>query len=262
MSNCTIIQRRLLGCERPTEPPPEIRAHLDSCTECRAYHQRLVHLEQQVRSQAVPPSRSRGKFVLELLAPGEIRPLRLAMPRNRESGRQKVAVAFALAAGLAIFALGWWAWPHRPTPQGTAREPVAQRPNPRPDRHVDLNVRLAARTPTERVRRLSELAEDLHREAQSLGRGDADHLREVAGFYREVVHQHLLAQARAIPVKDRLAVLKVVIERLQRTESEATRLADELKAGAADAAMAFHDMAGVARDGSRELLALARDEHS
>ena len=40
--NCHTAQRRLLGSERPDEPPPEVEAHLAACGTCRAWQQRLA----------------------------------------------------------------------------------------------------------------------------------------------------------------------------------------------------------------------------
>jgi hypothetical protein len=254
--NCTVIQRRLLGWERPDEPPPDVRAHLDGCGECRAVQRRLLQLESEVRGLPVPPSRSRGTFVLEFLSQGEVRPLRLLRARRgREGGRQKAALAVALAAGLAVFALGWWAWPRVDT-AGHGRH--GQSTANRPDRNSDLRERLAAaHTPSERVRRLSELADELHREAQTF-RTDTERLKEVAAFYSDVIGKHLLSQARQVAPADRAALLKAVIEHLQRTESEASRVSQDLKVGAAEAAVAFNDIALAARNGSRELLLLSR----
>jgi predicted anti-sigma-YlaC factor YlaD len=40
--NCDTAQRRLLGSERPDEPPAEVEAHLAACAACRTWQQRLA----------------------------------------------------------------------------------------------------------------------------------------------------------------------------------------------------------------------------
>jgi hypothetical protein len=255
--NCPTIQRHLLACERPGEPPDEVRDHLAGCAECRALQRRLLQLEQQVRRMPTPPSRARGTFVLEFLAQGEVRPLRLARPgRTRERVRGKVALAFALAAGLAVFALSWWAWPHHDT-VGPSSGAMARGRSDRPDRREPIQRILAtAHSPRERVRGLAAYADDLHHEAERLT-GDVGELREVAAVFGEVVREHLLAHARLLPAAERPALLAYA-QQLQRTESEAARVAASLRDGAADAAVSFAHIASAARQGSRDLLALAR----
>src|SRR5262249_7893941 len=118
----------------------------------------------------------------------------------------------------------------------------------------------ALHTPAERVKKLADLAEKLQEEART-HQADADRLDEVARFCVQVVRDHLLKHARLVPAEERKALLNAVAGRLPRIESEASRLANELKARMAPAAAAsFGDIASAARDADHCLLALARGE--
>ncbi len=256
--NCTAIRNRLLACEQPDFPPPEVREHLADCTECRSLQQRVVQLEQHVNRLRVPPSTGRDAFVRRFLAGEETpRPMvRRPTPRLTEKVRRKVAVAVALAASLAVFALGWWTWPHTEP----ISPPVAEHGGPRSVRQEQLDKALAAHTPAERVRRLADLAEKWQEEART-HQADAERRNEAAHFCAQVVRNHLLEHARQVPPEQRKALLTAVAQRLQRIESEATRLETELKAKMAPAAAAsFGEIASAARDADRTLLALARGE--
>jgi hypothetical protein len=257
--NCTAIRNRLLACEQPDFPPPEVREHLADCAECRSLQQRVVQLEQHLVALPVPPSDGRAAFVLRFLAGEEALrpPTRLPTPRLTEKARRKVALAFALAASLAVFALGWWSWPH---PEPTS-PPGPGRSVSRPSRLELLEKELAAiQTPAERVRRLADEAEKLQKEARTY-RADTERLNEVAHFYVQVVRDHLLEHARQVPAAERQMLLPGVAERLRHIESEASRLQTELRAEmAAAAASSFGEIASAARDADRCLLALARGE--
>jgi DNA-binding transcriptional regulator of glucitol operon len=256
--NCTAIRNRLLACEQPDFPPPEVREHLADCAECRSLQQRVVQLEQHLVALPVPPSDGRAAFVLRFLAGEEaFRPLtRLPAPRLAEKVRRKVALAFALAASLAVFALGWWSWPQ---PEPTS-PPVAGRGDPRSPRQEQLDRALAAHTPAERVSRLADLAEKLQEDART-HQADPERRDEAARFCVQVVRNHLLEHARQVPPEERLALLNAVAGRVQRIESKASHLENELKAQMAPAAAAsFGEIASAARDAERCLLALASGE--
>jgi hypothetical protein len=254
--NCTAIQKRLLACEQPDFPPPEVREHLADCAECRSLQQRVVQLEQHINRLPVPPSTGQAAFVRRFLA-GEETPrpaVRRPTPRLTEKVRRKVAVAFALAASLAVFALGWWTWPQvEPT-----SPPVVERRSPSVHQEL-LEKALAAHTPGERVQRLADLAEQWQAEAQT-HQADAKRRDEAARFCVQVVRGHLLEQARQVPPEERQALLNAVALRVQKIESKASHLEKELEAQAPAAAASFGEIASVARDADHILLALARGE--
>jgi hypothetical protein len=251
--NCTMIQRRLLGAERPDHPPPEVREHLAECAECRGVQQELLRLEENLARLPVPPSEGKAAFVLHFVA-GAMPPRQVpAALRLKEEGRRKVAVAFALAAGLLICALAMWAWTNRPPEDGGNRA-VAVRTGI--DRKEQLSKALSPERTAERVQRLADLAEKVLAEAREY-RADVDRLGEASRFFVQVVHEHLLAQARDLPKADRAKLLPAMAERMRWAESEASRLAAEVHPGCKGS---FNAMASAARDADQRLQALARGE--
>jgi hypothetical protein len=260
--NCTTVQQRLLACERLGDPPTELRDHLSACPDCRAWQRKALALEDGIHALSVRPSTGPAAFVRELLTdhaigpdglPWWVQPHRRRVRRPRERLRQRVALAFALAAGLAIFALGWSAWRHgAPRPgQGISPDPAAVR--------LDLiHQKLdGTRTPNERVQRLADFAEELHRQAKETS-ADPGRVAELAQFYTEVIQDHLLPNAAAVPAAERAAVLGTIAERLRRTESDASRL--KVLLGPTDVASAagFGQIAAAAEHGIAQLTALAR----
>jgi hypothetical protein len=264
--SCEVTQRRLLGSECPEQPTTEVKQHLARCPVCRALQRRLVQLERQIPSLEVPPSTAKARTIRRLLesppAPSPPPPpsrvvARVGLPgeQNRqtpkERGLQKMAVAFALAAGLAAFALGYWAWP----------QPGPGQPDPLAARKMERDRRLAeARTPRERVEVLAGLAEQLHKEALAHAAAsavDAEKLALVARFYSEVVRDDLLAHARKVPIVERAALLGAVAVGLSGAESELQRA---LAAPTPPAVShSLQQMALAARDGRDRLRVLMNE---
>jgi hypothetical protein len=255
---CASIRRRLLGVERPDQPPPELREHLAGCAECREWQQRLIETERGIGRLEVPPSEGKAAFVLQFLAGDRVsREVPLAQ-RLKEGGRLKVALSVGLAAGLAICALGMWAWTNR-TPDRADKPALARKTMP--DREGQLQRKRAkARTDGERAQRMVELAEEVLGEAR-MNSADAERMDEVARFFVAVVRVHLMDDARKIPKAER-AELGALAKRLLIAQSEASHLEVELKAlpHLAASAASFHDIAQAALETSVKLEALARGE--
>jgi hypothetical protein len=262
--NCTVIQRRLLAAEQPDQPAADIQSHLAECPVCRACQRRLVQLERQIPLLPVPPSTAKAELLHRILGPSTApapRPLvgerpnpwrSTLAPGPKERGLRKVSVAFALAATLLIFALGWWAWPHNPPP-----------PHPTISREQrdakKLEERLAkvflGETPRERVQRLAALAEEIHGEAREMV-DNTERLDQWARFYTRIVGEHLLEQARQVPPEERRQVLADVADRLVGMESKASRLAHQLQTKSPRSATSFDQIAFVAHKGEQDLRAL------
>ena len=68
--NCKVARRRLLSMVRPDQAPEEIRGHLGWCSDCREWHERLVHMERHVKRIPVPRSHKSTKqaFLTSFLA--------------------------------------------------------------------------------------------------------------------------------------------------------------------------------------------------
>jgi hypothetical protein len=260
--NCAIVQNRLLSCDRPDLPPVDVKGHLVECPVCRAWHRRLVRMEQQLVELPVPPSLTKQAFLRGLVAeppaaePPAVAPqivlLRPQGPAPKERALQKVAVAFALAAAMLLFSVGWWAWHYTP---GASRGSVAALQQYREELGRRLDERLArAGTPKRGVEAMDELAEVLQREAQELARGDErERLAELSRFYAQVVREQLLPFARQLPAGDRTDVLNPVVRRLAAAESELERLAAERAAHAEP----LRAIAAAAHETARDLEVLA-----
>jgi hypothetical protein len=253
--NCTTVRQHLLASERPDRPVPVLAAHLAGCPVCRSWHRRLVRLEQDIPHLPVPPSSPPAALLERVLhgpPPGQLIAPTYTLRANpdavREGGRQKLALAFAMAASLVVFALGWWAWP---------RQEAVQPISPRLVRYLqDRNIyQEKARTPQERVVRLADLADKYMKEASG-NKTRPEQLADLA-FCFEQLGRNLLEYAEEVPDTDR-AVLLRVSARLSQLESTATQLAVEWETGHRASARSLRQIAAVARDVDLKLMKLAR----
>jgi hypothetical protein len=266
--NCTVIQRCLLTAEQPDQPAADVQIHLAECPACRAWQRRLVQVERQIPLLPLPPSsakaellrRIRGMTPSDTARPAVAEPPPLSWfplaPGPKERALRKLSVAFALAAALLIFALSWWVWPHNVVPPSGAGSLTRQQ---RDQNKLDERLArvLRGETPQERLLKLADLAEDVHGEARALVH-HTDKLDQWARFYARVVSENLMEQARRLPPAERPAVLEEVAVRLTRTNSDALRLANELKDSAPKSAASFDRIALAARKGGQDLRALMR----
>jgi hypothetical protein len=265
--NCDTAQRRLLGSERPDEPPPEVEAHLADCGACRAWQQRLAEVERLLPLLPVPASAARGELVQRVLSgplppPAEPAPAPPVLPLlsrpslptapPKERGLRKLAVAFALAAALVVLAVGTSLWRDEAPGLLPALDPVAL--------HREERGRLLreAGAPREQVNLLARMVRELHAEVREHAE-DADRLALAARVYAEVVGQDLLAPARAVPAAERAEALAEVANSLSLAESEMERLA--AAAPSERQRVPLRELAASARDGDRRLRALIRGEN-
>jgi cyclophilin family peptidyl-prolyl cis-trans isomerase len=263
--NCELIQRRLLASDSPAQPSAETRRHLAECPACSAWHSRLVELEKQLPLLPVPPSERKAEVVRQILDAPEKASKRRApayAPRlsfaelPRERGLRKVAVAMAMAASLAIFALGLWVWQHpvdtpKPDMLKAYREERDRRLTQAPTRQAKIEV-------------LATLAEEHHRAALEMAQqGEVDKLANASKFYVELVRDNLLDQARELvretPPGQRPEVLDVIAQQLERTESSILReLGNPAVKFTNSARSDLQQMARAARTSRDELLVLHR----
>lgn len=255
--NCAAVRHTLLASERPDRPGPDESDHLRTCPACRDWLARLTRLEQQIRrlpAPDVPPPADLFAWIDQATAdpPRLIVPLpslRTPPPTRSEGARQKLALAFSLAATLALFTLGWWAWPHHTQPADPAGTPVAAADAYQLRRTQRLRQ---AHTPRERVGVVVDLADECLAEARLLGpRPDA--VARLADQYDRLIEWDLVRLAADLPPADRPIVLAPLGERLRRTESEASRLAAEWDAPHAASAASVRRIATTARDADRRL---------
>jgi hypothetical protein len=252
--SCAATRERLLGSEQPDRPAAEERRHLAGCPSCRAWHRRLVGLEQHIPLLPVPPSRPPAALFARILRPAGA-PLLTPHPAllssfrpRREGARQKLALALALAASLALFAVGWWAWPHHAAP---AARPALARYAERRDRAL-----ATARTPQHRVERLTDLADELLAEVRTHP-DRPDRAAELASHFRQLVGHDLPWHAGQLPPADRRAALLSVADRLGKIESEASRLAADWRGQHAAVGASLRQIADAAREADSGLRRLA-----
>lgn len=257
--NCAAIQRRLLSLEQPEQPTAEIKSHLAQCPSCRTWQRRLVQMERQVPLVLVPPSTTKDEFLQRIRGESAARtiadPATLSRYRlasgPKERALRKVSLAFALAASLLVFALGWWSWPHTPP----SLPDLARQEQARLEQRLSDSLR--SDTPKERVLRLAQLAEELHGEARTLV-DHSERLDEWSRFYARIVGEHLIEQARQLSPEERPVVVQKIAQSLSDTESHASRFAAQLKNAAPRSAASFERIAMASRKGERDLRALLK----
>ena len=246
--NCSTLRRNLLAAECPSQPSPSDEGHLAACPACSAWHGRLVRLERRLPAIPVPVCPVPQDLLSQLRSPsirfpGAVRPF--GHPRNPQGGRQKLALAFSLAASLSVFAVGWWAWP-----QLGADRPVAAVAESYQEK---LDNKLAnAFTPAARAGALADLAEDWLAEARQKPH-DAARLAVLAGHFDRMVHGDLMNHVRQVSPGERHLLASKLALRLGGLESEASRLAVEWQYRHADSVVSLRRIAASAREADRRL---------
>jgi hypothetical protein len=240
--NCDAAQRRLLSEDRPDRPAEDVRRHLDGCSACRLLSRRLVQIERQIALLPVPPSSAKDAFTRRFRRSAAPVMLRGAIPwpTPKERGQRKLSFAVAIAAVLAVFAIGLWSWPHHIEPTAPTLLTQARYPFDH------------ATTPRQRVEKLSALATDLQNQARTMTlTGRVEDLASITTLYSDLVGGDLLTDARALSPAERRVVLNEVADNLARAESEFSRLA----AAPANAATAesLRRLALAAGDGGRHI---------
>jgi hypothetical protein len=243
--NCSTLRRNRLAADHPPTLPPEEATHLAGCPACSAWHGRLVRLERRLPSLPVPAC----PVPPDLLAQIRTSPLRPARhhahPRNVQGGRQKLALAFSLAASLAVFAVGWWAWPQFPPGR-----PVVAAADGYPKQR---DARIAgAPTPSARAGALVDLADDWLAEARRKA-DDPAGLAVLAGHFERLVTEDLMEHVRQVSPGERRLLASRLADRLGKVESEASRLAVEWRSGHATSVASLRRIAASAREADRRL---------
>lgn len=249
--NCADVRQRLLLSERPDKPAVEESRHLAGCSACHAWLRRLVRLERQITELHVPASAVPAGLLEQITeaaeAPLVVRPSlqpSSAMRNVREVGRQKLALASALAATLALFTLAWWLWPPKQTPPAAPwRDPITKRI-------------AAATTLHDRVGVMAGLPNDLLDVAQERGDNPLQ-IAQVAEDFDKWVSDLVVAASKMSP-GDQAQLLPKIADRLKQAGTRAKTLADEWKARRPEAAKSVGQMAESAREAEKRLRGLAR----
>ena len=245
--NCSTFRRNLLAIADPSTPATPEGSHLAACPGCSAWHRRLMRLEQHLPVLPVPACPVPSSLLAQIRSPGTrlaSHPLPSAHPRNLQGGRQKLALAFSLAASLAIFAVGWWAWPH------------VQPDRPRPavaSYQSRLDSKLAgASKPSARAGALADLADDFLAEARQKP-NDPARVAVLAGYFDRLVHEDLMLHLRQVSPGERPILASTLARRLGNVESEASRLASEWQSLHPKSVASLHRIAASAREADRRL---------
>jgi len=112
---CKAVRHHLLASERPARPAAVVADHLAHCPACRSWQRQLARIERLVPELRLPPSNGKLDCVREVIhgtAYGRDGQRETSWQR-RERALRKVAITFALAAGLLFFALVMYAWQHQ-----------------------------------------------------------------------------------------------------------------------------------------------------
>jgi hypothetical protein len=265
---CAKIQSRLLAAERPEQPGSDVKRHLAECASCRALYRRLVRVEHDIRHISVPPSTRRPGFVAQFVqqtpvdlpvaarqtspdlpvAGQAILPLvKVTRPATppKERGLRKLAIAIALAASLAIFAVGLWAM-HTKGPE---------KPNEVAILRKNLDTRITvAETSRDKAEIVVEFADKVQTEVRTLSQEkvvNGKQLADLAKFYRELVNDDLQTQVRALvqDIKDtnqRREAVASLTKRLHATASYCDQ--DALKDLRPEVQQSLREIAAAARD--------------
>jgi hypothetical protein len=214
-----------------------------------------LQIEQRVPLIPVPRSSAKSAVLRRVLlepvtpanerSPAEAQKLRPFVQgfRPRDRATQKIALATALAAGLIVFAVGFWALQHSPK-ESVKTSPYSQTLAAILAQHK-ANLEAAAK-PGEKVKVFEALVEKLHTETTS----SASDLKALSRVYKRVVGEELVQQAREVSPGERAQLLGPIILQLEATANEAMKLA---QATSPEAATPLLDIAQAANDARGQL---------
>lgn len=239
--NCSTLRRNRLAADSPATLPPLEARHLVACPACSAWHGWLVRLEQRLPALPVPSCPVPADLIAQIHTS---RPRLVGHPRNLQGGRQKLALAFSLAASLAVFAVGWWAWSQFPP-----ERPVAVADSYQKQLHDRI---VNAKTPAARAGALADLADEWLAEARQKP-DDPARLAVLAGHFDRMVHEDLIRQVRQVAPGERGRLASDLARRLGQVESEASRLAVEWKGSHANSVASLQRIAASAGEAGRRL---------
>ena len=260
--NCQAIQNQILNLPDPRELTSALREHVLTCSACQAWARQAALLESLLEHLPAPPAPGdkKGALIAELTqAEPVIRPL--ATPAARPAFglaavqflRRNAGYVGGLAAAVLVAVGAYWLWPKPQQPE-VVTAPTQK--HPLLEKIVAGNTALARTNSTARkLEVLGGMADAISGETRGMARiaGGAE-LRQMAGWYDDVVKDGMLKQAANLPIdmrpeeKDKL--LNGLADKLKADADEAERLSREAPQ---DAQLALQRMATTARAGEQSL---------
>jgi hypothetical protein len=174
-------------------------------------------------------------------------------PQPRDRAPQKIALVTALAAGLLLFAIGYSALQH-----SEGKSPKSDFSQKLTARLVQHDLKLAAATkPSEKVKVLADLANELHTESHALASAaSAEDLKTLSQLYKRVVGEGLVKHAEKVSPGERVQVLDPIIRQLEDAANDAVELAGKTSPAAATQLL---DIAQAANEARGQLRILTGD---
>jgi hypothetical protein len=258
---CQTVQGKILALPDPRQVPEPLRDHVAGCAACRAWAAQAARLEgllEQLPPVPAPPRNKKAAFIAHL---AKAEPLQLETAAKPTWLRGNVMAIAGLAAAVLVVLGGWLLY----RPSGPAVVNAVEPPrDPFLARLVQRDVALAkAKTPVDRLRELSGMADDLSAQARGLARvATPDELRDLASWYDKVVKDGMVKQAEKLPPlalmpAERRKEFESLAGKLGETATEAEKLIGEVPP---EAKPAIQKIVDSARAGEKKLRVLARGE--
>jgi hypothetical protein len=250
---CPVVKRYLFRLENPDRPCQAVRDHLTHCDACRKVQDGLLQLENQVRLLPLPESDAKLPFLSQFR--GGTLGNAPAMDRHwlpwqvRDRARRKLALAASLAAGIVLFAIGWFILQH-----ANRQAPVVNTPSVAEVKrqHLQDQFKVAlknAGTYSERLQVYESQLKSLNVAGVAKESTDEE-LAGIMAFYQDDLLKDLANEARGVPIGHRGELLTSIVDQLEITAQLADRSAEYYDGAKAKQLQAF---AVAARKGADDL---------
>lgn len=252
---CSVVRNRLLSLEVPTQVPEKFRAHLDDCPACQAWLARFEQVEGAIRRLRVPATSGQAKAALlqKVLHPTKAKPVTPKQPMwNFSTLVERYWHGGLIAATLLIGAIAFF------NVGGKPPELAAMPPDPLLREMVDVNLELVeADTPSQRINKLSRIADQLYAEIRDIARIDAsgENLQKLSMLYHRVVMRGIVEYAPEIPLAQWNEILVPLSEKLNDVSTRTEAFARTVQANAVEP---LRNVAFDAGEASKRIMALMK----
>lgn len=253
--NCQAVQNQILDLSDPRELTPALREHVLACAGCREWARRAARLEALVAQLPAPaaPGDKKKRMLAELE-----RGAPLATPAARRGAateflRRNLSYVGGLAAAVLVAVGGYALWPSKPPEVAAAKPPQK---HPLLDKIVAGNTAMArADSARRRLEVLSGMADDIATDTKGMARiANGAELRQMAGWYDDVVKEGIVRQADKLPIDmpaaEKARLLNELADKLATDAVAADALAKEVPQ---DAQPALQRMATTAHTAEQSL---------